>query len=186
LAVVNSPLREPTFLILTALAGEPLHGYAVISEVAELSQQRLTLRPGTLYGALDRLTDDGLVTVDREEIVDGRLRRYYRLTDAGDAALRAEVERMRHNADAATARLGRRDQARHGAPGARTSGARPAGARTSGAGQAGARPSGAGQAGAGQAGAAWASVAARVTGAAWADRTAQRTARVTGAGWAVA
>jgi DNA-binding PadR family transcriptional regulator len=116
-------LREPTFLILTALAGEPLHGYAVINEVAELSRHRVTLRPGTLYGALDRLTDDGLVTVDREEIVDGRLRRYYRLTDAGDATLRAEVERMRHNADAATARLGRRDQARRGAPGTRPAGA---------------------------------------------------------------
>jgi DNA-binding PadR family transcriptional regulator len=119
---MNPPLREPTFLILTALAGEPLHGYAVINEVAELSQHRLTLRPGTLYGALDRLTDDGLVSVDREEVVDGRLRRYYRLTDAGAAALGAEAERMRHNADAATARLGSRDRARRAATGSRPAG----------------------------------------------------------------
>jgi DNA-binding PadR family transcriptional regulator len=122
LARVNLPLREPTFLILTALAGEPLHGYAVINEVAELSQHRLTLRPGTLYGALDRLSDDGLVTVDREEVVDGRLRRYYRLTEAGDATLRAEVERMRRNAEAAAARLGSRDRARRAATGARPAG----------------------------------------------------------------
>jgi DNA-binding PadR family transcriptional regulator len=119
---MNPPLREPTFLILTALAGEPLHGYAVISEVADLSGGRLKLRPGTLYGALDRLSDDGLVTVDREEIVDGRLRRYYRLTESGDATLRAEVDRMRRNAEAAAARLDSRDRGRRAETGARPAG----------------------------------------------------------------
>jgi DNA-binding PadR family transcriptional regulator len=109
---VHDQLREPTFLILTALAGGPLHGYAVISEVAELSSGTVTLRPGTLYGALDRLADDKLVTVDREEAVDGRLRRYYRLTDAGDAALREATERMRRNVEVATARLRTRDATR--------------------------------------------------------------------------
>src|SRR5262249_12464692 len=102
LVVMPTPLREPTFLILTALAREPLHGYAVIAEVAALSDGRMTLRPGTLYGALDRLGDDGLVTVDREEVVDGRLRRYYRLTDEGAEVLSAETERMRRNVEAAT------------------------------------------------------------------------------------
>jgi DNA-binding PadR family transcriptional regulator len=105
------PLREPTFLILTALAREPLHGYAVIAEVAALSDGRMTLRPGTLYGALDRLGDDGLVTVEREEVVDGRLRRYYRLTDEGAEVLYAETERMRRNVEAATRRIRARERA---------------------------------------------------------------------------
>ncbi|WP_422773922.1 PadR family transcriptional regulator [Plantactinospora sp. WMMC1484] len=103
------PLREPTFLILTALARKPMHGYGIITEVAELSGGRLTLRPGTLYGALDRLTDEGLVEPDREEIVGGRLRRYYRLTDGGTAALTAETERLRRNVEAASQRLRARD-----------------------------------------------------------------------------
>nr|WP_276611555.1 helix-turn-helix transcriptional regulator [Cryptosporangium phraense] len=63
------------------------------------------MRPGTLYGALDRLTDDGLVAHDHEEVVDGRLRRYYRLTDQGLDVLGAETERMRRNVKAATDRL---------------------------------------------------------------------------------
>jgi DNA-binding PadR family transcriptional regulator len=65
------------------------------------------LRPGTLYGALDRLAEQGLVEVDREEAVGGRLRRYYRLTDSGAAALEVQVERLRRNADAADVQLRR-------------------------------------------------------------------------------
>lgn len=102
---VEAPLREPTFLILTALAGKSMHGYGLIAEVARLSDGRISLRPGTLYGALDRLVDGGLVAVDHEEIVDGRLRRYYRLTEPGRELLAAEVERMRCNVQAATAQL---------------------------------------------------------------------------------
>nr|BFE72324.1 hypothetical protein GCM10020092_056250 [Actinoplanes digitatis] len=64
-------MQEPTFLILTALAAEPLHGYGVIRTVDELSAGDVVLRPGTLYGALDRLAEQGLVEVDREESVDG-------------------------------------------------------------------------------------------------------------------
>lgn len=98
-------MREPTFLILTALAGGPLHGYGLIAEVDRLSDGRVSLRPGTLYGALDRLGDDGYVSPDREEIVDGRLRRYYRLTPDGETALHTETERMRRHVQAATTRL---------------------------------------------------------------------------------
>lgn len=114
---METPLREPTFLILTALAGEPLHGYGLIAEVARLSEGRIALRPGTLYGALDRLGDAGLVAVDREEVVDGRLRRYYRLSARGNGVLVSETERMRRNVEAATARLRARDRGlRTGAP----------------------------------------------------------------------
>ena len=110
---MSDPLREPTFLILAALAPQPLHGYAIIGEVADLSGGRLALRPGTLYGALDRLADEGLLESDREEVVDGRMRRYYRLTDAGAAVLEREAARLQDNADAARRRLSRR-QARGG------------------------------------------------------------------------
>ena len=98
-------MQEPTFLILTAVAGEPLHGYGVLLAVAELSGGDVKLRPGTLYGALDRLTEQGLIEVDREEAVDGRLRRYYRITEPGAGALAAEAARLRRNADAAERRL---------------------------------------------------------------------------------
>lgn len=108
------PLREPTFLILTALAREPMHGYGIITDIASVSDGRLALRPGTLYGALDRLTDEGLVERDHEEIVDGRLRRYYRLTDIGRSVLIAETERLRRNVGAATQRLQARPTATGG------------------------------------------------------------------------
>jgi DNA-binding PadR family transcriptional regulator len=81
--------------------------------VARLSEGRISLRPGTLYGALDRLVDAGLVSVDREETVDGRLRRYYRLSEQGGGLLAAENERMRRNVEVASARL--RTWARPGA-----------------------------------------------------------------------
>jgi DNA-binding PadR family transcriptional regulator len=98
-------MQEPTFFILTALAGEPLHGYAVMQTVNRISDGRLTLRPGTLYTALDRLTADGLIEVDREEIADSRMRRYYRLTDSGAAALAADAARLSRNAETALGRL---------------------------------------------------------------------------------
>ena len=113
---MTSPLQEPTFLILAALAEQPMHGYGVIQEVMALSDGRVTLRPGTLYGALDRLVEQGLAEADREEIVDGRLRRYYRLTDAGASLLEAEAQRLASNAEAAVARLRRRPKPRPDSP----------------------------------------------------------------------
>jgi PadR family transcriptional regulator PadR len=101
-------MREPTFWILTALASAPRHGYGVIQEAAALSGGRVNLQPGTLYAALDRLAAEGLVEPDREEVIDGRTRRYYRLTNAGATALQAETAKMRASLDAATAQLSRR------------------------------------------------------------------------------
>lgn len=101
----NRPLQEPTFLILTALAGGAQHGYGIMTDVGQLSGGRVKLHAGTLYAALDRLTSQGLVEAEREEIVDGRLRRYYRLTPAGAKRLAAEVERLRAHTAAAATRL---------------------------------------------------------------------------------
>jgi len=99
-------MQEATFLILTALAAGSQHGYGIVADVAAISDGRVRLRAGTLYSALDRLRLDGLIEVDREEIVDNRLRRYYRLTPGGGRQLAAEAARFRSNAAAALARLG--------------------------------------------------------------------------------
>lgn len=98
-------MTEQAFFVLTALAGGPRHGYGIVGEVGELSHGRVRLRVGTLYGVLDRLVGDGLVEPEREEVVDGRLRRYYRLTGAGRDELATEVERQSANVATATARL---------------------------------------------------------------------------------
>ncbi len=98
-------MQEATYLILTALAGSTQHGYGIITDVADISGGRVQLRPGTLYTALDRLRADGLVTVDREEIVENRLRRYYRLTGDGQQRLAEEAARLQTNAAVALRRL---------------------------------------------------------------------------------
>jgi PadR family transcriptional regulator PadR len=101
-------LSEQSFLILAALADRPRHGYALVTEVAALSGDRVRLRASTLYAALERLTGRGLVEPERDEVENGRLRRYYRLTDAGAAAVEEESARMAAQARAARQRLARR------------------------------------------------------------------------------
>jgi len=91
---LSSNLQEPTFLILAALADGDLHGYGITKEVEELSNSRVRLSAGTLYGALERLKRDGLVEVAGEERLQGRLRRYYHLTDSGASALEQETARQ--------------------------------------------------------------------------------------------
>jgi DNA-binding PadR family transcriptional regulator len=80
-------MQEPTFLILASLAAGPRHGYGIMTDVTQISEGRVRLRAGTLYAALDRLSTDGLLEIDREEVVDNRLRRYYRLTAEGRTRL---------------------------------------------------------------------------------------------------
>lgn len=88
-------MQEPTFLILTALADRPRHGYALGDEVAAISEGRVRLGAGSLYGTLDRLLAEGLIRVEREETVDGRPRRVFSLTPDGEQSLREEAERLR-------------------------------------------------------------------------------------------
>jgi len=98
-------MQEATFLILTALAAGSQHGYGIITDVSGISDGRVRLRAGTLYTALDRLRADGLIEVEREEVVDSRLRRYYRLTPVGSERLAEEAARLQSNAYVAMTRL---------------------------------------------------------------------------------
>jgi PadR family transcriptional regulator len=110
-------MQEPTYFVLVALLEGPLHGYAIIQDVRELSRGRVRLAAGTLYAALDRLAGQGLVEAVREETVNGRARRYYALTQDGSTALQAEAERMERAARLVTERASRRATApRAGAP----------------------------------------------------------------------
>jgi DNA-binding PadR family transcriptional regulator len=85
-------MQEATFLILTALAVGSQHGYGIITDVREISGGRVHLLAGTLYTALTRLRADELIAVDREEIVQTRLRA-------------AEAARLRANVAVALSRL---------------------------------------------------------------------------------
>jgi DNA-binding PadR family transcriptional regulator len=91
------PLSEPTFLILVSLEGDPKHGYAIMKEVEALSQGRVKLSTGTLFGAIKRLL--GKEWIHRvsvaEETADGRGRKYYALTRRGRRILEAEIQRLR-------------------------------------------------------------------------------------------
>jgi DNA-binding PadR family transcriptional regulator len=102
---MTSDMREPTFWVLTVLAAGRRHGYSLMQEARDLSDGRVDLKVATLYAALERLGDQGLVAVDGDEIVEGRTRRYFRLTDAGAVALQQQVSRFEANARQARARL---------------------------------------------------------------------------------
>lgn len=97
-------LREQTYYLLAALLEEPLHGYAIAARVKDLTDGRLRLAAGTLYGALDRLLDRELVRVDREEVVAGRDRKLYALTDRGEALLVENARRFHAAARVVTTR----------------------------------------------------------------------------------
>jgi PadR family transcriptional regulator PadR len=81
-------MQEATFLILTALAGGAQHGYGIIADIEQISEQRVRLKAGTLYAALD-----------------SRLRRYYRLTVRGSTTLADEAQRLGANVQTALSRL---------------------------------------------------------------------------------
>ncbi len=102
----SAPLQEPTFFILLSLASGSKHGYAIMKDVATLSEGKLRMGTGTLYGALSRLLEQALIEridLPEDNGNDGRLRKAYCLTSAGRALLQLETDRMR--ALVATARL---------------------------------------------------------------------------------
>jgi DNA-binding PadR family transcriptional regulator len=102
--IIAPVVTEQALFILASLARGELHGYGIARDVEELSDGQVKLTAGTLYGALNRLTEEGLIAQTRERLVEGRRRRYYRLTGAGQAALAEEAERLRAKAAALSAR----------------------------------------------------------------------------------
>lgn len=109
--MTTTELRDPALSILTVLAGGRRHGYAIIKEAEELTGGRVKLKVSSLYAALDRLETAGLAERAGDEAVDGRLRRYFALTDAGADALRVEADRLAAQAKAARERLAARKAA---------------------------------------------------------------------------
>lgn len=97
-------MSEPVYHVLAALLDGPLHGYGIIKQAERQSGGGIRLAVGTLYGALDRMSGSGLVVVDREETVQNRPRRYYRITDAGRQAVTDEAARMEQAAKVVTRR----------------------------------------------------------------------------------
>ena len=93
------PLKQATYHVLLALGdGESMHGYAIMQAVAEMTNGRETILPGTLYAALARMVDEKLVeesTPRHDDGSGGPPRRYYRRTSFGRAVARAESERLR-------------------------------------------------------------------------------------------
>lgn len=102
---MTSSMAQPAFWILTSLAGGRRHGYEIMRETAVASGERVSLKATTLYAALDRLERERLIRPDGEEVVNGRARRYYRITDDGSARLSVEVELLEHAARAARASM---------------------------------------------------------------------------------
>jgi DNA-binding PadR family transcriptional regulator len=90
------PLTEATLFILLSLAPGAKHGYAIMKEVEALSDGRVNLSTGTLYGALKRLLDGGWIERVDDSAADanGRERKAYRLTELGQRILAAEVARL--------------------------------------------------------------------------------------------
>ena len=87
-------LSEPVLLVLLTLAEQPRHGYSILKDVESVSGGRVLLSTGTLYGALQRLLDQGWIE-SVEEDNSHRDRRTYRLTSRGRRNLQLEIERMR-------------------------------------------------------------------------------------------
>jgi DNA-binding PadR family transcriptional regulator len=91
------PLTPAVFHILLTLADGEAHGYAVMQEVTRRSGGSVRLGPGTLYGAVSRLLEDGIIEESEERPdpeMDDTRRRYYRLTKLGSRVLAAETERL--------------------------------------------------------------------------------------------
>ena len=98
------PLREPTFYILLSLSPGPKHGYAILKNVEQLSEGRVQLSTGTLYGAIKRLLDRGWIRRVNDPIPNStdRERKAYALTELGQRILNAEIARLKKLVSVAT------------------------------------------------------------------------------------
>ena len=102
------PLTEPVLLVLLSLAEQPRHGYSILKDVERMSDGRVRLSTGTLYGALRRLLDAAWIERVKED-ESPRDRLPYRLTSRGRRNLQLEVERMRHLTKLAALRTARKE-----------------------------------------------------------------------------
>src|SRR5579862_6698742 len=104
----TTPLTEPVFLVLLSLAQSPSHGYALLKDTEALSDGRVRLSTGTLYGVIHRLLESKWI--ERYETDDtSRDKQSYRLTSLGRRYLQAELDRMKQLTRAATACLKSRE-----------------------------------------------------------------------------
>jgi DNA-binding PadR family transcriptional regulator len=101
-------ISEPVLLVLLSLAERPRHGYAILKDVESVSDGRVLLSTGTLYGALQRLFDHGWIERVEEDNT-ARDRRTYRLTSRGRRNLQMEIERMRRLTKVAALRMARKE-----------------------------------------------------------------------------
>jgi DNA-binding PadR family transcriptional regulator len=101
-------LSEPVLLVLLSLAEQPRHGYSILKDVESISGGRVLLSTGTLYGALERLLDNGWIESVAEDDP-SRNRRTYRLTSRGRRNLQMEIARMRHLTKVAALRMARKE-----------------------------------------------------------------------------
>jgi len=102
------PITEPVLLILLSLVQQPRHGYAILRDTKEMSDGRVQLSTGTLYGALGRLLDEGWIERFKEED-SSRGRQAYRLTSLGKRNLHLEVSRLKQLTRVAVLRVARRE-----------------------------------------------------------------------------
>ena len=87
-------LSEPSYYVLASLQDGPLHGYGILKHVETITEGRIRLAVGTLYGVLDRLVERGFIVLASEEIVEGRARRSYQLTRSGFDTLTEEATHL--------------------------------------------------------------------------------------------
>jgi PadR family transcriptional regulator, regulatory protein PadR len=92
-------------LILEALVHQPSHGYRIAQRIKQRSENVLDFKEGTLYPALHKLENDGLVE-SYDEVEKGRMRRYYRITKSGRATLAKDRAEWRQLSRAVTTILG--------------------------------------------------------------------------------
>ena len=101
-------VTEPVLLILLSLAEQPRHGYAILQDTERMSEGRVRLSTGTLYGALRRLLEDKWIERFKEQD-SSRGRQAYRLTAEGRRNLQLEVTRLRHLTRVAALRVARKE-----------------------------------------------------------------------------
>ena len=108
LPIRPSALSEPVLLILLSLADQPRHGYAILQDIAKMSDGRVRLSTGTLYGALRRLLEEGWIERFKDED-NSRGKQAYRLTSLGQRNLQQEVHRMKQLTRVASLRVAREE-----------------------------------------------------------------------------